>query len=84
VVKVRVEDVAVIPVKPKISVTVYQYAILARDQFGHAKTFWVDADKYDKQKVESLIREYYAGRYGIPVQSVEIEWEVEPPRLAKT
>jgi len=83
-VKVRVEDVAVIPVKPKISVTVYQYAILARDQFGHAKTFWVDADKYDKQKVESAIKEYFAGRYGIKVSDVEVEWVVEPPRLVKT
>jgi len=83
-VKVRVEDVAVITVKPKVTQTVYQYAILTRDEFGHARTFWVDVDKYDEAKFTELVKQYYAGRYGIRVQDVEIEWVVKPPRLAKT
>jgi len=81
VVKVRVEDVVVYPVRPKVGQIVYQYAIIARDQYGHAKTFFVDADKYDKAKVEDAIKEHFSGRYGIKRQDVEVEWLVEPPKV---
>jgi len=78
-VKVRVEDVTVIPIKPKVTQTVYQYAILTRDEFGHARTFWVDVDKYDKQKFIEAVKMYYASRYGIKIDDVEVEFVVEPP-----
>jgi len=81
VVKVRVEDVALITIKPKVSQITYQYAILTRDEFGHARTFWVDVDKYDESKFVEAVKQYYAGRYGVPVNSIEIEWIVRPPKV---
>lgn len=82
VLKVRVEDVAVITVKPRISQTIYQYVIVARDDFGHSRVYFIDADKYNKEKFVEAVRMDFAGRYGIPVQSVEVEFLVEPPRVS--
>jgi len=81
VVKVRVEDVAVLIARPKVTQVTYQFAILTRDEFGHARTFFVDADKYDEGKFTLLVKGYYAGRYGIKVDDVELEWVVKPPKV---
>jgi hypothetical protein len=64
-VKVRVEDVQLTYVKPKITQVVYQYIVLATDEYGHSEVFIVDADKATKEKIEELIRKKYASRYRI-------------------
>ncbi len=79
--KVRVEDINLTYVKPKITKVVYQYIILTSDDFMHSEVFFVDADKFDKKKVEELIKQKYAARYRIPVAEVEVSWLVEPPKL---
>jgi len=79
--KVRVEDVALITIKPKITQVSYQYAILTRDEYGHAKTFWVDVDKYDESKFIEAVKYYYAARYGIKIQDVDVEFIVKPPKV---
>jgi len=81
VLKVRVEDINLTYVKPKITQVLYQYLILATDEYMHSEVFIVDADKFDKQKVEELIKQKYASRYRIPVAEVEVSWVVEPPRI---
>jgi hypothetical protein len=79
--KVRVEDVTVTYVKPKVTKVVYQYIILTTDEFMHSEVFFIDVDKYDKAKVEQLIKQKYAARYRIAPADVEVHWLVEPPRV---
>ena len=81
--KVRVEDVSLTYVKPKITETVYQYIILTSDEYMHSEVFIIDVDKYDKKKVEELIKQKYASRYRIPAQEVEVSWLVEPPKVQR-
>jgi hypothetical protein len=81
-VKVRVEDVQLTYVKPKITQVVYQYIILATDEYGHSEVFIVDADKVTKEKIEELIRKKYASRYRISEKDVEVSWLVELPRVS--
>jgi hypothetical protein len=47
----------------------------------HSEVFIVDAEKFDKKKVEELIKQKYAPRYRIPTNEVEVSWIVEPPKL---
>jgi len=77
--KVRVEDVELTYVKPKITQIIYQYIILATDEYGHSEVFILDADKVDKKKIEELIREKYAARYRISTKDIEVSWLVELP-----
>jgi hypothetical protein len=81
-VKVRVEDVQLTYVKPKITQVVYQYIILATDEYGHSEVFIVDADKVTKEKIEELIRKKYASRYRISEKDIEVSWLVELPKLS--
>lgn len=81
--KVLIEDVVLTYVKPKMTQTVYQYIIVARDEFLHAETVIVDADKAYKEKIEELLRKRFAARYRISEKEVEVVWGVglpQPPR----
>ncbi|MEM4913486.1 MAG: hypothetical protein QW579_04715 [Desulfurococcaceae archaeon] len=80
-IKVRVEDVAVITVKPKMTSTVYQYVFRTEDQYGYTRVYFIDTDKYDKQKFVEAVKLDYAGKYGIQVSEVEVEFIVEPPQV---
>jgi len=80
--KVRVEDIAIITVKPKISATVYQYVIRTEDSYGYTRVYFIDVEKYDKEKFINAVKLDYAGRYAIPVSEVEVEFLVEPPRVS--
>jgi hypothetical protein len=81
---VRVEDVQVTYVKPKINVTQYQYIILTTDEYLHSEVFIVDVEKADKAKIEDLIRKKYAARYRIPEKDVEVRWLLELPRVSRS
>jgi hypothetical protein len=80
-VQVVVEDIVLTYTKPKITKIVYQYIIVARDEFGHAEPFIVDVDKFNKQEFEKRVKEVYARRYRIPTDTVEVKWLLEPPKL---
>jgi hypothetical protein len=80
---VRVEDVQVTYVKPKINVTQYQYIILTTDEYLHSEVFIVDVEKADKSRIEDLIRKKYAARYRIAEKDVEVRWLLELPRVSK-
>ncbi len=77
--KVRIEDIQLTYVKPKITQTIYQYIVLATDEYGHSEVFILDVDKVDKQKIEELIKKTYAARYRISEKDVEVSWLVELP-----
>jgi hypothetical protein len=81
---VRVEDVQLTYVKPKITQTVYQYIVLTTDEYMHSEVFIVDADKADKSKIEELIKQKYAARYKISPKDIEVKWTVELPKLTAT
>jgi len=78
---VKIEDIQITYIKPKINQIVYQYIILSTDEFMHSEIFIVDADKANKQKIDELIRKRYAARYRIPENSVEVKWIVELPPI---
>jgi hypothetical protein len=80
---VRVEDIVLTFTKPKISQIVYQYIFTVRDDFGHAEVLIVDVDKYNKQEFEKRVKEIYAKRYRIPLDSIEVKWLLEPPKLER-
>ncbi|MEM4977100.1 MAG: hypothetical protein QXT64_07245 [Desulfurococcaceae archaeon] len=80
--KVRVKDVIVITVKPRMTQTTYQYVFVVEDQYGFSKVYFIDTDKYDKQKFIELVKLDYAGKYAIPVSNIEVEFFVEPPRVS--
>jgi hypothetical protein len=50
--KVRVEDVALTYVKPKITQIVWQYIIVTSDEFMHSEVFIVDAEKVTKEAMD--------------------------------
>ena len=79
--KVRIEDIQLTYVKPKITQTIYQYIVLATDEYGHSEVFILDVDKVDKQKIEELIKKTYAARYRISEKDVEVAWIVELPAV---
>jgi len=81
---VKVEDVQLTYVKPKITQVVYQYIILTTDEFMHSEVFIVDSDKVDKSKIEELIKKKYATRYRISERDVEVKWLSELPPIPKT
>ena len=78
---VRVEDVQLTYVKPKINQVQYQYIVVTTDEYMHSEVFIVDVSKTDKAKIEELIRKKYAARYHIPEKDVEVKWTVELPRV---
>jgi len=78
---VKIEDIQITYIKPKINQIVYQYIILSTDEFMHSEIFIVDADKANKQKIDELIRKRYAARYRISENSVEVKWIVELPPI---
>ena len=80
---VKVEDVVLTYVKPKINVIQYQYVVVTSDEFMHSEVFIVDVDKSDKTKIEELIKKKYASRYKIAEKDVEVKWIVELPRAPK-
>jgi len=59
---VKVEEVELTYVKPKLTQVVYQYIVLATDEFMHSEVFIVDVDKANKAKIEELIRKKFAAR----------------------
>jgi len=81
--QVVVEDITLTYIKPKINQIVYQYIFTVRDEFGHAETFVVDVDKYNKAEFEKKVKETYAKRYKIPMDSIEVKWLLEPPKLER-
>jgi hypothetical protein len=83
-VQVRVEDVRLTYVKPKINVIQYQYIVLTTDEYMHSEVFIVDVDKTDKAKLEELIKKKYAARYKISDKDVEVRWTVELPRVSRS
>lgn len=82
--QVRVEDVRLTYVKPKINVIQYQYVVLTTDEYMHSEVFIVDVDKVDKSKLEELIKKKYAARYKIADKDVEVKWTVELPKLSRS
>ena len=82
--QVRVEDVRLTYVKPKINVVQYQYVVLTTDEYMHSEVFIVDVDKTDKVKLEELIKKKYAMRYKISDKDVEVKWTVELPKLSRS
>lgn len=82
--QVRVEDVRLTYVKPKINVVQYQYVVLTTDEYMHSEVFIVDVDKTDKAKLEELIKKKYAMRYKISDKDVEVKWTVELPKLSRS
>lgn len=82
--KVYVEDFYIVPVKPKMTKTVLQYVILTRDERDYSQVFFVDTDKYDKQKFVELVRDEYSKKYRIPRDEVEVVFLVELPRVSTT
>ena len=80
---VKVEDVTLTYVKPKITQIQYQYVVLATDEFGHSEVFIVDVDKVNKDKIAELIRKKFATRYRIDEKSIEVKWLVELPAVPK-
>jgi len=83
-VQVRVEDVRLTYIKPKINVIQYQYVVLTTDEYMHSEVFIVDVDKTDKAKLEELIKKKYAARYKIADKDVEVKWTVELPKLSRS
>jgi len=81
---VRVEDVQLTYIKPKITQIQYQYIVLTTDEYMHSEVFIVDVDKTDKAKLEELIKKKYAARYRISEKDVEVKWTVELPRVARS
>jgi len=77
---VRVEDVILTYVKPKVNVVQYQYVVVTTDEFMHSEVFVVDVDKVNKAKVEELVKKKYASRYRLSEKDVEVRWLVELPR----
>jgi hypothetical protein len=80
---VKVEDIVLTYVKPKITQIQYQYIVLTTDEYLHSEVFIVDVDKTDKPKLEELIKKKYATRYRIPEKDVEVKWLVELPKLTE-
>jgi hypothetical protein len=80
---VKVEDVQLTYVKPKITQIQYQYIVLTTDEYLHSEVFIVDVDKADKAKLEELIKRKYAARYRISEKDVEVKWLVELPKLSE-
>jgi len=78
---VRVEDVQLTYIKPKISQVQYQYIVVTTDEYMHSEVFIVDVNKTDKAKLEELIKKKYAARYRISEKDVEVKWAVELPRV---
>jgi len=81
---VKVEDVQLTYVKPKISQTLWQYIVLATDEYMHSEVFIVDVDKADKSKIEQLVKKKYAERYKISEKDIEVKWLKELPQPPKT
>ena len=81
--QVVVEDIVLTYVKPKINKIVYQYIIVTRDEYGHAEPFIVDVDKFNKADFEKHAKEIYAKRYRIPIDTIEVKWLLEPPKLER-
>ena len=81
---VRVEDVQLTYIKPKINQIQYQYVVLTTDEYMHSEVFIVDVDKVDRSKIEELIKKKYAARYRISDKDVEVKWTVELPRVARS
>jgi hypothetical protein len=81
--QVKVEDVQVTTMRPKPGQTVYQYILLASDEYMHSEVFFVDSDKADKKKIEELIKKKFAARYKIAEKDVEVKWSIELPKLTK-
>ena len=76
---VKVEDVQLTYVKPKITQVQWQYIILTTDEFMHSEVFIVDVDKVDKSKIEELVKKKYAARYRISEKDIEVKWLSELP-----
>ena len=81
--QVLVEDIVLTYTKPKINQIVYQYIITTRDEFGHAEVLIVDVDKFSKADFEKRVKEIYAKRYRIPMDTIEVKWLLEPPKLER-
>ncbi|MEM4020254.1 MAG: hypothetical protein QXG57_08520, partial [Thermofilaceae archaeon] len=69
-------------VKPKMTKTVLQYVILTKDERDYSQVFFVDTDKYDKQKFVELVKEEYSKKYRIAKDDVEVVFLVELPRVS--
>lgn len=76
--KVKVTDFDIITVKPKITAEVKQYVIVCEDAYGHIETFFIDVDKFNKDKFTELVKAKYAARYRMPPAEVEVEYVREP------
>jgi len=84
VLRVYVEDFYIVPVKPKMSKTVLQYVVLTRDERDYSQVFFVDTDKYDRNKFAELVKEEYSKKYRISKDDVEVVFHVDIPRVSTT
>jgi hypothetical protein len=80
---VKIEDVTLTFVKPKITQIQYQYVVLSTDEFGHSEVVIVDVDKVNKDKIAELIRKKFASRYRMSEKEIEVKWLVELPAVPK-
>jgi len=84
VLKVFVESYYIVPVKPKISKTILQYVILTKDEREYSRVFFVDVDKYDKEKFIQMVKEEYSKKYGIREEFIEVNFLVDIVRITTT
>lgn len=82
--KVRVEDVALTYVKPKITQIMWQYIVVTTDEFMHSEVFIVDAEKVTKEVIEQMIKKKYAARYRIAEADIEVVWTLELPKVTRS
>ncbi|MEM4844535.1 MAG: hypothetical protein QXU08_09020 [Ignisphaera sp.] len=82
--KVYIEDFYIVPIKPKINKTTLQYVILAKDDKEYTHVFFIDTDKYDKNKFIELVKEEYSKRYRIAKDDIEVMFLVDLPRVSTT
>lgn len=78
--RVRVDEVQLTYVKPRVDRIVWQYLVLTTDEFMHTEVFIVDVEKATKERIEELIKRRYASRYRISEKDVEVVWVAELPR----
>ena len=82
--RVYVEDFYIVPIKPKVTKTMLQYVILTRDEREYSHVFFVDTDKYDRNKFAELVKEEYSKKYRISKDDVEVVFLVELSRVSAT
>ncbi len=79
--RVRVDDIRVIFVRPRLREVEPQFVVQAEDEYGIRETMWVDARKADKEAITKEFIRRYSRRYRLPPEQIQLVWEVELPRI---